>query len=345
VKATVDAYDGTVKLYAFDDSDPILKAWNKAFGGKLIQPRSAIPAELQQHFRYPEDQFKVQRDLLAKFHVTKPNEFFSGQDFWQVPDDPAQESRGLKQPPYYLVAKLPTQEQTTFQLTAAVTPKSRANLAALMSASYVDGKPRIQLLQLPDQTAIFGPNQVQQYMTNRPEVARELGLLQQQNRKPVFGNLLSLPLGGGMLYVEPIYVRGTADNSYPTMGKVLLSYGNYVAYSDTIQQGFEDLANQAGGQPPTTTGPPGDTTSPPPTSTSPPTSSAVAQAAARIQQAITDLRAAQQSGDFTKYGQALQALDDAVKAYQAAQQTAGGSAPSGTPSPPALPGASPSQNP
>ena len=88
VKATVDAYDGTVTLYEFDDSDPVLKAWNKAFGGDLIKPKAQIPAALAEHFRYPADLFKVQRNLLARFHVTDPNEFFSGQDFWQVPNVP-----------------------------------------------------------------------------------------------------------------------------------------------------------------------------------------------------------------------------------------------------------------
>ena len=89
VKATVDAYNGTVTLYSFDDNDPILKAWNKAFGGNIIKPSSAIPPALAEHFRYPEDLFKVQRDLLSKFHVDDPKQFNSGQDFWQVPDDPA----------------------------------------------------------------------------------------------------------------------------------------------------------------------------------------------------------------------------------------------------------------
>src|SRR4030095_4805502 len=87
VKATVDAYDGTVTLYEFDEQDPILKAWNKAFGGNVIKPKSAIPADLAAHFRYPEDLFKVQRDLLAKFHINDPREFNSAQNFWQVPED------------------------------------------------------------------------------------------------------------------------------------------------------------------------------------------------------------------------------------------------------------------
>jgi hypothetical protein len=344
VKATVDAYDGTVKLYSYDDSDPVLKAWNQAFGGKLIQKGSDIPAELQKHFRYPEDQFKVQRDLLARYHVTAPDQFFSGPNFWQVPDDPSPDSRGLKQPPYYLVAQLPGQEQPRFQLTAAMTPRNRLNnLSALVSASLVDGKPQIQLLQMPEGAPAQGPSQVQQNMTSIPDVTKDLTQFRSQNSKPVYGNLLSLPVAGGMLYVEPLYIRSTGENSYALMRKVLVSYGKYVAYEDTLQAGIDSLIKQATGQAPPTTSPT-PVEQPPATGTPTPPSGAVADAAARIQRAIGDLRAAQQSGDFDKYGQALKALDDAVKAYQAAQQPAGGGVPAGS-SAPASPGPSPSKSP
>jgi uncharacterized membrane protein (UPF0182 family) len=350
VKATVDAYDGTVKLYSYDDSDPVLKAWNQAFGGKLIQKRSDIPAELEKHFRYPEDQFKVQRDLLARYHVTAPDQFFSGPNFWQVPDDPAPdpEKRGQKQPPYYLVAQFPGQEQAQFQLTAAMTPRNRLNnLSALISASIVDGKPQIQLLQMPEGAPAQGPSQVQQNMTSIPEVTKDLTQFRSQNSKPVYGNLLSLPVGGGMLYVEPLYIRSTTDNSYALMRKVLVSYGKYVAYEDTLQAGIDSLVKQATGQVPPSTSPP-PAGQPPATGTSAPPSGALADAANKIQQAIGDLRAAQQSGDFDKYGQALKALDDAVKAYQAVQQSAGGGVPTGSPAPApaaASPGPSPSKSP
>ncbi|GAA1825397.1 UPF0182 family protein [Planosporangium flavigriseum] len=346
VKATVDAYDGTVKLYSYDDTDPVLKAWNQAFGGNLILPRKDIPAELEKHFRYPEDQFKVQRDLLARYHVTAPDQFFSGPNFWQVPDDPSPDTaqRGQKQPPYYLVAQFPGQEQPRYQLTAAMTPRGRPNLAALMSASLVNGKPDIQLLQLPEGTITDGPSQVQQRMTSMPDVTRDLNLFRSQNSKPIYGNLLSLPVDGGMLYVEPLYIRSTNDTSYPLMRKVLVSYGKYVAYEDTLQAGIESLIRQATGQAPQPTPPAGQPPAgqPPTTVTSPPASAALAEAAGKIQQAITDLRAAQQSGDFEKYGQALKALEDAVKAYQALQQHGGGApAPAGS-RPSSPPSAAPS---
>lgn len=342
VKATVDAYDGTVTLYEFDESDPILRAWNKAFGGDLVRPGSEIPADLAAHFRYPVDQFKVQRNLLAQFHVTDPGDFFSGQDFWQVPDDPT--GGTAKQPPYYLFTQLPGQEETRFQLTATVTPRGRQNLAALISGSYENGKPHLQVLELPDETAIPGPGQVQQKMQSFPEVTRDLNLFEGQNSTVKYGNLLSLPFGGGMLYVEPLYIQASGENNYPLLRKVLLNYGEYVAYADDLRTGINQLV-EAGERPPNateggTSGPdqaspspspaPSATPSaaPPPTAT-PTTPPDLTAAAAEVQEAIAAVRTAQASGDFAAYGQALARLDQAMKDFEAAQARAT----SGTPSP------------
>jgi uncharacterized membrane protein (UPF0182 family) len=329
VKATVDAYDGTVNLYEFDDTDPVLKAWNKAFGGDLIKPKAQIPAALAEHFRYPADLFKVQRNLLARFHVTDPNEFFSGQDFWQVPTVPDDPDSGVKQPPYYLNVKLPGQQDTRFQITSAVTPNGRQNLAALLSGSYVDGKPRLEVYELPDQTAVQGPVQVHQRMTNNAAIRSQLSLLSSNNQASVlYGNLISLPVGDGMLYVEPVYVKSTQVNAVPLLQKVLLSYGDggtYVVLADNLAQGLEALVAQGKSQkPPTGTTPPGTT----PPGTTPPGGPALtgqlAAAAAAVDAAITEVKAAQVSGDFTRYGKALATLDTAMTNFQNAQKAAAG---------------------
>ena len=110
VKATVDAFDGTVRMYAWDEQDPILKAWTKAFDGTVL-PMSAINGDLMSHLRYPEDLFKVQRMILSKYHVTDADSFYGGQDFWRVPTDPAQEDRTVDQPPYYLTLAMPGQSE------------------------------------------------------------------------------------------------------------------------------------------------------------------------------------------------------------------------------------------
>ncbi|MFB9177472.1 UPF0182 family protein [Dactylosporangium sucinum] len=339
VKATVDAYTGEVKLYAFDESDPVLKTWNKAFGGKLVKPRSEISKELMDHLRYPEDQFKVQRDLLSRFHVTSPEGFFSGQDFWEVPKDPANPS--ADQPPYYIVAKLPNQETARFQLTAAVAPQKRGNLAALMSASYVDGKPRFEVLELPPNTAIQGPNQTHSSMTAIADARRDLTQFASSNSDVIYGNLLSLPVADGMLYVEPIYLRTKNDKAFPQLQKVLVAYGpKFMAYADNLEAGLEQLVKQVSGQAPVPSAE-GDPQPSNPT-TGAPSTPAVQEAIVAMNKAIADLKAAQQSGDFEAYGKALKALQDAIARYEEAVKAAGASAsPSASPSTGASPGASP----
>jgi uncharacterized membrane protein (UPF0182 family) len=333
VKATVDAYTGQVTLYSFDDQDPVLKAWNKAFGGKLIKPSSEIPDSLSAHFRYPEDQFKVQRELLTRYHVTDARQFYSGQDFWQVPDDPA--GANTKQAPYYLLAQFPGQNQPTFQLTAAMTPRNRQNLSSLITASYDGDQPKLQILQLPDDTQVSGPGQADQKMTNDNGVRQQITLLK-GSATLRYGNLLSLPVGGGMLYVEPLYVQSTGQNSYPQMKYVLLNFGQYVGFDLTLDGAIKQLVSSANN------GAPSGTTTPPGTGQQPGgnnnNSDAVAAAIAQINQALTDLKAAQQSGDFTKYGQALTALNKAIAAYDTAKAAAGQSpspnpSTSGSPSP------------
>jgi uncharacterized protein len=337
VKATVDAYDGTVKLYEFDDQDPVLKAWNQAFGGHLIVPKAETPPSLEEHFRYPADLFKVQRNLLTKFHVTDPRAFFSGQDFWQVPNAPDNPASSVKQPPFYLNVQLPEQSGIRFQLTAGVTPLNRDNLAALVSASYVDNKPKLEVLELPDQTAIPGPVQVHQKMTNNATVLQQLALLSRNGQSQVlYGNLISLPVANGILYVEPVYVKtGNQDNAAPLLQKVLMSYGDggtYVVLADNLKQGLDQLVALGKASGNNTANPGTNGTNPTPPTTLP---GELSTAAAELDQAIANVRTAQQSGDFVKYGQALQALDQAMTNFQNAQKAATGTptaGPSATPS-------------
>jgi uncharacterized membrane protein (UPF0182 family) len=267
----------------------------------------------------------------------------------------------VKQPPFYLNVQLPEQKETRFQLTAGVTPANRENLAALISGSYVDNKPKLEVLELPDQTVIPGPVQVHQKMTNNAAVRQQLSLLSTNNNQAqvLYGNLISLPVANGILYVEPVYVKtGNQETAAPLLQKVLMSYGDggtYVVLADSLKAGLDALVTQGkqatSGSPPQSgnqgqTGNEGQTGNnsgnvPPAT-----LNSELAAAAAEVDQAIDNVRTAQQSGDFAKYGQALQQLDAAMAKFQAAQQaaaagtTAGPSA-STAPSAPASPSATP----
>ncbi|SHN32782.1 UPF0182 family protein [Cryptosporangium aurantiacum] len=346
VKATVDAYDGTVTLYQFDDADPVLKAWNKAFDG-IIKPKKDIPAELAAHFRYPEDLFKVQRSLLAKYHVSAADDFFSGQDFWQVPDDPTP-ARGGKQPPFYVVAQWPQQEKATFQITTPMVANRRNNLTALISAHYDDNyKPVIQMLELPGDSQIAGPTQAQNKMRSEDTVRDNLNVLDLGDSQVVYGNLLTLPVAGGLLYVEPIYQRASGQDSIPLFQNVLMLYGEKVAYESTLGGALDNLFGAGASQDAPEGQQPGDRPSTPSTTPTPtpsgtatptpapsgtpsvgPTPSVPAQAGSvqaaesAMLKASDNLAAAKKSGDLAAIGKASEELADAVDAWRAAKARA-----------------------
>jgi hypothetical protein len=336
VKATVDAYDGTVKLYEWDTQDPVLKTWNKAFGD-IIEPRSAIGTDLMQHFRYPEDLFKMQRTMLASYHVGEPGDFFSGQNFWKVPSDPTQTgtAKDAAQPPYYLLAQFPGQQQSTFQLTTALTAAKRENLAAIMTASYDDkGGTKLDVLELPASSPILGPVQMQSKFLGTEKVAQGITLFKSQRLH--MGNLLTLPVGGGLLYIEPFYVQGTSGSSYPTLQKVLVGFGDNIAYENTLPEALNALFGQGTSQPtPPSSG--GGTGANGGGGADPGLTAAV-QA---IKAALDDLRTAQQNGDFAAIGKAQADLATAVKQFEQARAKAATAKPVTSPSPSGRP-ASPS---
>lgn len=244
VKAVVDAYDGSVNLYAFDEQDPVLQAWMGAFPG-VVQPKSAISEELNVHLRYPSDIFKVQRELIAKYHVSDPGVFFQNDAFWSVPTDPTanQGAEDLPQPPYYVVAADPKTGRPSFQVITPFRGLSRQFLAAHMSVSSdPDTYGQIYVRVLPTNTQTQGPAQAQDTMMSSDEVARERTLLQGTN-EVINGNLLTLPVGGGkILYVEPVYAkRKEQESAFPKMLRVLVSYDNQVGYAPTIAEALQQV--------------------------------------------------------------------------------------------------------
>ena len=305
VKATVDAYDGTVRIYQWDTKDPVLKVWSKAFPG-VVEPKSKISASLLEHIRYPEDLFKVQRDILAKYHVQDPQAFYSGQDYWNVPNDPTKPSVGQAQPPYYLMLRMPDQKEPTFSLTSAFAPSKRQTLAAFMSVNADAGPDygTIRVLQLPRNTTIPGPTQVQNNFESDPAVSSQLSLLRQGGSDVQLGNLLSLPVGGGILYLEPVYIRASQGGGYPLLRKVLVSFGSKVAFENDLQTAlvkvFSDQID-GGGDGGTNNG--GTTSTP---------AEKLAAAITDANKAYIEGQAALAKGDFTAYGVAQKKLAAAL---------------------------------
>ena len=350
VKATVDAYTGQVTLYEWDGSDPIVKTWEKAFPG-TVQPRTAMPAAVLEHVRYPEDMFKVQREVFAQYHVTDPSGFFSGQDFWTVPNDPTQPAASSAQPPYYLQVQMPGDTAPSFSLTTAFSPNKRQTLAAFMSVDSAPGPTygRIRVLQLPSNTTTPGPVQEQNKFESDPYTSSQLSLLRRGGSTVDLGNLLSLPVAGGMLYVEPVYISATGQDGYPLLQKVLVGYGSKVSFRDTLAQGLADVFGTATGVTPggtgagTGTGTGGTTPSPTPSGSGSLTAQQrLTVAIASAQTAYEDGKIALAKGDFAAYGVAQKNLEKALADAAAAESELNGKSPAPSKSASAAPSPSPS---
>ncbi|MDO8108311.1 UPF0182 family protein [Isoptericola sp. b441] len=355
IKATVDAYSGKVTLYSWEPTDPVLETWQKIFPN-TVKPMSDISGALMSHLRYPQDLFKVQRDLMAHYHVGTASEFYSGQDFWRNPEDPVNSSE--LQPPYYLTLKMPSQDNPTFSLTSVFIPGGNTDRQVLTGFMAVDAEPgdtagqrradygKIRILELPRNSTVPGPGQVQNAFNSDPNVSESLNVLRLGSSTVVSGNLLTLPVGGGLLYVQPVYVQSSAGTKFPLLQRVLVAFGENIGFSDTLGGALDQVfGGDAGvdtpgptdsGVPnaPTNGGSTGGSTSSPTTSpttspssspttspTTPPAGDAQAalnDALQRAKQALDDGQAALTRGDFAAYGEAQKrlqaALTDAITA-------------------------------
>ncbi|EFV12931.2 UPF0182 family protein [Segniliparus rugosus] len=350
VKATVDAYDGTVTLYQQDEKDPVLKAWMGVFPG-LVKAKSQITPELAAHFRYPEDLFKVQRALLTRYHVDKPDTFFEGSEQWSIPVDPTQASGQLanqaSQPPYYVVATDPNHPgRASFQLTTVMTPQGQPYLSAYLSvASDPDDYGTITVRRLTSKPS--GPSNAYGRLRTSPQVNNAITLLGSADIR--YGNLLTVPVGdGGLLYLEPIYTQAkNQESAFPTLANVYVFFDDKIGFETKLGEALQGALKQAGIDidlsavitPQQQQDPPPAAQEPVQPQQPPAPSQTKQQAQARLQALSQDvdnaqkaldsatsalesakgkLGEAQKSGDFVGIGQALAAQQRAMENYSAA---------------------------
>ncbi|PWC08406.1 UPF0182 family protein [Mycetocola zhujimingii] len=348
VKATVDAYDGSVTLYAWDTEDPILKTWQKIYPSSL-QPISEMSGDLMSHVRYPADLFKVQRSILGQYHVTDAGKFYSKTDAWSTPADPQSEAaENLLQPPYYLTLQMPGQEAPTFSLYSTFVPRGTGDSASSVLTGYLavdadagaedgtigDDYGKMRLLTLPKEVTVPGPGQVQNAFNTDPEVSSLINLLKQGQSKVLNGNLLTLPVGGGLLYVQPVYVQSTGETSYPLLQKVLVAFGDQIAFENTLDEALDSLfGGDSGATAGDTNTPPTDDPIVPETDAGgeadpdadagdggtggtetgdPATDAEIKAALEEARTAMAERDAALQAGDWTAYGEADKRLSEAL---------------------------------
>ncbi len=360
VKAVVDAYDGSVTLYAVDGKDPVLKAYSKTFPGLLTDPTTltGVAAEryrdLTEHFRYPEDLFALQANLLGRYHIKNPNEFFTATDRWNVSPDPGVQAtsrttqggttggtrapgssplgltplssgQGGRIPPTYQLQRFPGEEKERFVLTVPFVPFDRTDkrlqLTAFLTARSDPGEyGKLILFRTKPGQQINGPSLVASNILADSIISSQISLLNQEGSSVLFGNILLVPIDRSIIYVRPLYVQADT-NPLPKLVRVIAVYGNKAVMKNTLA---EALAELFPGAPTTLEQNAGNTSSPPPggqpqTPGSSAPAASVQDLISRADAAYVAAQAALQKSDLAEYQRKVNEAADLVR--QAGQQS------------------------
>jgi hypothetical protein len=259
VKVVVDAFDGSMRYYVADPSDPIIQAWSLAFP-TMFTPIDQASPDLLAHFRYPENLFQIQAFEYTNYHVTDPNVFYGKQDFWALPIDPTVSTEGNRvlMRPYYVLMRLPGEQDETFVLILPFTPLDRQNMVAWLAAKSDPGPAYgdIVSFEFPSGVNVDGPTQVFSRINQDARFSAERTLLGQGGSAIVFGDFLVIPLQNSLLYVQPVYVQSNQENAIPELKRVVVANGSAIGIGSSLRAALTDSLGGVvppeggGGQPP-----------------------------------------------------------------------------------------------
>jgi uncharacterized membrane protein (UPF0182 family) len=285
VKVTIDAYDGTTTLYAYDPDDPLLKAWNAVFPG-LLTDASEMPTGIAEHLRYPADLFALQAEVYKTYHMLDPKVFYNKEDQWALPGE-GTDGTGVAMDPFYVLMDLPQESDEDFMLMLPFTPRTKANMIGWMAAkSDPDSYGERVVYTFPKQRLVLGPEQVEARVNQDPVISQQLTLWTQRGSGVLWGNLLVIPIEDSIVYIQPLYLQAE-QTAMPQLTRVVVAYGDRVAMEPDLPTA---LAAVFGSAPPSASD--GDTP--------------VDPAAARdlFDRAIE----AQKAGDWAAYGRYIEEL-------------------------------------
>ena len=320
VKAVVDAYDGTLKLYVVDTSDPVLASFRQSFP-TLFTNLDNAPPQLQAHFRYPQMLFKIQSQIYRAYHMDQPDVFYNQEDLWDFPTQITREENPEILEPYYVIMKLPDAEAEEFMLIVPFTPVGKNNMVAWMTA-LCDGDNYGELLvyEFSRQALLYGPRQIDSRIDQDTEISQQLTLWNQEGSEVFRGDLLVIPIEESLLYVEPVYLqaRGQNDNSnaIPELKRVIVAYKDSIVMEENLEDSLTKLFGQRrrAPSPPVNDGA---------TETTPPNPAPTATQAALIKSALeayTQSQQALQRGDWQAYGAAQKRLGGILEQLTDADQ-------------------------
>jgi len=247
VKVVTDAYNGTIRLFVVDPTDPLIKSYKRIFPG-LFEPLSAMPEGLRRHIRYPELLFRVQANMLRSYHMTNPRVFYEQEDLWAVAQEMAGKGAaaataegGADMEPYYALIRLPGQKSAEFVLLLPFTPANKRNMGGWMGARS-DGKNygKVLVFEFPKQQLVDGPLQIEAYVDQHPDISKDLSLWRQGGSEVIRGNLLVIPVDESLLYVEPLFLR-SERGEIPELKRVIVAHGGKVEMDETLDLALAKL--------------------------------------------------------------------------------------------------------
>ncbi len=309
VKVVIDAYNGAVDFYVSDPDDPIIKTYQRIFPA-LFKPLAAMPADLQQHIRYPEDLFLVQAQLYRTYHMDRAEVFYNREDLWQFPRQPADSDALLgrdaqRMAPYYMIMRLPGEPRAEFVLMLPMVPSQRENMIAWLAARCdPPDYGKLVVYEFPKDKQVFGPFQIEARIQQNTDISQQISLWNQMGSRVIRGHLLVVPIENSILYVSPLYLRA-ATGQLPELKRVIAAYGDRVVMEETLGAAlaalFKDTApaaRPAEAPAATAAGPAG------------PADARAREALVHYDRAIERLKA----GDFAGFGTELDALRPLLEA-------------------------------
>jgi uncharacterized protein len=322
VKITMDAYDGTMHFYVADPTDPLIRDWAGIFPG-LFQPLSDLPAGLAPHLRYPEDLFDVQTQVFGKYHVTDPETFFNANDQWTVPNGKVND-QSLPSEAYYVVMRMPGESEAEFLLLQPMVPSNRVNMIAWVAArNDAPNYGNVSVFRFPSDTTVLGPQQIEARIDQDPTISAQITLWNQSGSSVIRGNLIVVPVGDSLVYLQPVYLQSTTSK-FPEFQRIVVASPSVVVWGRTLSEALSLLLASGGQQPPPSPSPggsPGPSATPGPSVTPVPTGvpGLPSDVAGLIAYANQHFEAAQQAlrdGDFTRYGQEIALVKQALAQLQ-----------------------------
>jgi len=235
----VDAYDGTVKLYVSDPTDPIIQTYARIFPG-VLKPLEEMPAELRSHIRYPPGMLNIQARMYSTYHMQDAQVFYNKEDLWSIPRKSG-EGGEREMEPYYTIMRLPDGQKEEFVLLLPFTPSRKDNMSAWMAARCdPPNYGEVVVYVFPKQKLVYGPRQIEARIDQDAEISKQLSLWNQRGSQVIRGNLLAIPIEKSIVYVEPLYLAAE-KGQLPELKRVIVAYGNSVAMEENLELSLQQV--------------------------------------------------------------------------------------------------------